>query len=332
MVEAPKENQPPAMPNDPAIMGVSEPAPSLWRKSNGLDDRRKRHAVYTATKGANVILMTRCFFTSVQANLLACHLLGQVKRCEPWLTFITVNAPSSAAARATFPAAASVPQPAGTAATLPTSLRWISSRPAAAAIPATVSFPGTRWTSWLSWQPRLCPQLWNGLWPIAARLRHAAVWPSSRSGIPSAAARRVFAQQPAHAYWPARPAETANARRSPGPGWDWKQARNTPACCWRGASAAASSEQHEACRDAIHAGCRAPSPACWSPAARRVETLCCCCDRAGSSPCANSSADGCKEGRKQPCRTAPRSQRRDEAWPQARCRSPSSRSCGCRTA
>ena len=24
MVEAPKENQPPAMPNDPAIMGVSE--------------------------------------------------------------------------------------------------------------------------------------------------------------------------------------------------------------------------------------------------------------------------------------------------------------------
>lgn len=32
MVEAPKENQPPAMPNDPAIMGVRDHSlPTVWK-------------------------------------------------------------------------------------------------------------------------------------------------------------------------------------------------------------------------------------------------------------------------------------------------------------
>lgn len=59
MVEAPKENQPPAMPNDPAIMGVRLPSFPITRKSTtwidvdeaGVDTLRLRCA--TSVKQAS---------------------------------------------------------------------------------------------------------------------------------------------------------------------------------------------------------------------------------------------------------------------------------------
>lgn len=80
MVEAPKENQAPAMPNDPAIMGVCGPLSSLRRKSSGLEDEADVIFAIPHSGSAKAILMKRCFFTSIRVP--CSMLLGTSEQTE----------------------------------------------------------------------------------------------------------------------------------------------------------------------------------------------------------------------------------------------------------
>lgn len=68
MVEAPKENQAPAMPNDPAIMGVCGPLSSIRRKSSRLEGGTDVIFAIPLSESAKAILTIRCFFTSTRVS------------------------------------------------------------------------------------------------------------------------------------------------------------------------------------------------------------------------------------------------------------------------
>lgn len=227
IVEPPKENKQPQMPDDPAIMGVRISNPSRVRiASPGFQDEILLGCKsFTLAESANIMRITPCCLPSDMSQAYAHAMLEYSKRTL--LTVATVNAPSTSTAAAsarssTEPTSAAVP-PAASA--LP-SLR-LPTRPAASeSVRAATALPRTRWTAWLPRQPRRGARIrWLRRTSATTRIQDAALRTAARSRLSSRTSRSILPRS--DAYWPAWTAQTSYAEPDAWTDWHWQQARHT---------------------------------------------------------------------------------------------------------